>query len=71
MKDVAIVGAGKIGSMIADLLGRAGDYRVTVLDRSPEQLARLETSAPIQTALLDVQDEQALSARLKGKFAVQ
>ncbi len=70
MKDVAIVGAGKIGSMIADLLGRAGDYRVTVLDRSPEQLARLETSAPIQTALLDVQDEQALSARLKGKFAV-
>ena len=33
MKDIVIVGAGKIGSMIADLLGGSGDYSVTVIDR--------------------------------------
>ena len=70
MKDVAVVGAGKIGSMIADLLGRSGAYRVTVLDRSAEQLARLETSAPIQASQLDVQDVHALTSVLRGKFAV-
>ncbi len=70
MKDVAVVGAGKIGSMIADLLGRSGAYRVTVFDRSAEQLARLETSAPIQAVQLDVQDVQAMTASLRGKFAV-
>ncbi len=32
MKDVAVVGGGKIGSMIADMLSDA--YRVTVIDRS-------------------------------------
>ena len=30
MKPVTIVGAGKIGGMIADLLGASGDYRVRV-----------------------------------------
>jgi saccharopine dehydrogenase-like NADP-dependent oxidoreductase len=70
MRDVAVVGAGKIGSMIADMLGRSGDYRVTVADRSAEQLARLETSAPIQTVQLDVADRDSLQRLLDGKFAV-
>ncbi len=34
MHDVAVIGAGKIGSTIAQLLTRSGDYRVTVMDRS-------------------------------------
>ena len=48
MDDVAVIGAGKIGSMIADFLARSGDYRVTVADRSAEALARLETQAPVE-----------------------
>ena len=47
MKDIVIVGAGKIGSMIAELLGGSGDYSVTVVDRSQHQLDRLETAVPI------------------------
>ena len=70
MKSVAVVGAGKIGSMIAELLGRCGDYRVAVLDRSAEALARLETSVPIERIQLDVSDPAELTGRLKGKFAV-
>ena len=34
MKNIVVVGAGKIGSMIAELLAGCGDYEVTVIDRS-------------------------------------
>ncbi len=44
-KQVAVIGGGKIGSMIVDLLSHSGDYDVTVADRSPDQLDRLETDA--------------------------
>jgi saccharopine dehydrogenase-like NADP-dependent oxidoreductase len=70
MKQIVIVGAGKIGSMIAELLGRSGDYRVAVLDRSDEALARLETSAPVERHQVDVADADQLAARLNGRFAV-
>ncbi|HEX9139092.1 MAG TPA: saccharopine dehydrogenase family protein [Steroidobacteraceae bacterium] len=70
MKNIAIVGAGKIGSMIADLLGNCGDYQVTVIDQSAEQLKRLETAAKVRTVALDVGDTAALTAALRGQFAV-
>jgi saccharopine dehydrogenase-like NADP-dependent oxidoreductase len=70
MKNIAIVGAGKIGSMIADLLGNCGDYEVTVIDQSAEQLRRLETAAPVHKVAVDVGDTVALTAALRGKFAV-
>ena len=41
MKDILIVGAGKIGQVAADLLAHAGgDYRVTLADRAATALAR-------------------------------
>ena len=46
MKDIVVVGAGKIGSMIAELLAGSGDYAVTVVDRAQTQLDRLETRRP-------------------------
>jgi saccharopine dehydrogenase-like NADP-dependent oxidoreductase len=41
MKDVVVIGAGKIGVPIAGLLASTGDYKVTLADRSPEVLGRL------------------------------
>ena len=38
---ITLLGAGHIGQTIARLLGGSGDYEVTVVDRSPEALARL------------------------------
>src|SRR4051812_29397704 len=70
MKQVTVIGAGKIGSMIADLLARSGDYAVTVADRSAEQLDRLQTLAPVGKAELDVLDAKALGRLLDGRFAV-
>ena len=41
MKDLVVIGAGKIGVPIAGLLASTGDYKVTLADRSPEVLGRL------------------------------
>jgi saccharopine dehydrogenase-like NADP-dependent oxidoreductase len=70
MKDIAIVGCGKIGSMIADLLGHCGDYRVSVFDRSAAELRRLDCSPQVTGSVLDVDDVGALTSALRGKFAV-
>lgn len=70
MKDVVVVGAGKIGATIADLLAATGSYRVLVVDRSAAQLEGLDGCPAIVTRPLDVAEEGALAAILDGKFAV-
>src|SRR6195256_4783135 len=70
MKQIVVVGAGKIGSMIAELLGGSGDYAVTVVDRSQQQLDRLETSVAIGKIAADITQGDTLRNLLTGKFAV-
>jgi saccharopine dehydrogenase-like NADP-dependent oxidoreductase len=70
MKNIVVVGAGKIGSMIAEILSGCGDYAVTVLDRSAEPLERLKSVRNVRTAVADISDRAALAAHLQGQFAV-
>ena len=70
MHDIAIIGGGKIGSNIAQLLYRSGDYRVTVIDRSQTQLDQLEGCMGVETEALDITDAAALETALRGRFAV-
>ena len=70
MKDILIIGAGKIGSVIADLLAHSGDYRVTLADRSAGALAESGRNARIATQVLDIDDPAALRSALAGRFAV-
>lgn len=70
MRDVVVVGAGKIGATIADLLGGSGDYRVIVADRSNLQLANIRKSATVTTQAIDITDATALSSLLANRFAV-
>jgi len=70
MKNIVIVGAGKIGSMIAELLGGCGDYAVTVIDRSTQQLDRLETAVPVKKIAADIGEGDTLKGILKDQFAV-
>lgn len=70
MQDIVIIGAGKIGGAIALMLAASGDYKVTVADRSAEQLAALDKHAAVSTARVDIADRAALEALLKDKFAV-
>ena len=81
MRNILVIGAGKIGSVVAELLagvaaanGDRNDYRVTVADRSAALLAGIETDARrpphLTTLVLDVTDPVALRAALYGRFAV-
>ena len=71
MKDILIVGAGKIGTVIADLLASSGDYAVTVADRDPAAVERVGAElARVQACVLDVGDADALAAELEGRWAV-
>ncbi|MXN65597.1 NAD(P)H-binding protein [Stappia sp. GBMRC 2046] len=66
---VLIVGAGKIGRMIASLLTGAGDYEVTIADRDALALAAV-TRPGVKTATVDVSNENALVDALQDKKAV-
>jgi saccharopine dehydrogenase-like NADP-dependent oxidoreductase len=70
MKDVVVIGAGKIGATVAGLLASTGEYQVTMADRSPEALDRLERDERIRVAAVDARDGGKLVDLLNGKFAV-
>jgi saccharopine dehydrogenase-like NADP-dependent oxidoreductase len=70
MKEIAVIGAGKIGSTIARLLSHSGDYQVTVADRSAAQLAEIEPHKAVKTVEIDISNGDALRTLLRGRFAV-
>ncbi len=70
MKEILIVGAGKIGQVAAELLAHSGDYRVTLADRSLAALGGVARSRRLNPMVLDVADGDALRQALRGRFAV-
>ena len=77
MKNILVIGGGKIGSVVAELLvdtPESGGYRVTVADRSAALLAQIaanpQRSPRLSTLVLDVNDPAQLAAALAGRFAV-
>ena len=70
MRKVAVIGAGKIGSTVVDLLTAFGAYEVLVIDQAPEALAGLKDHPRVTTAAMAIDDPAALAQRLKGRFAV-
>ncbi|HXV73844.1 MAG TPA: saccharopine dehydrogenase family protein [Sphingomonadales bacterium] len=70
MKEILLLGAGKIGETIASLLAASGDYRVSATDASDASLAQLKGLKNVTPQKLDTADGQALAAAMQGKFAV-
>jgi len=70
MKHIVIVGAGKIGVTICNILNSGGDYHLTVADASRQQLECADLPENTHRVELNVNDEEAMAAVLKGKFAV-
>ena len=70
MKDVVVIGAGKIGATVAGLLASTGDYQVTLADRSPEVVGSLEPDERIRIVAADGEDGSKLADLLNGRFAV-
>ena len=70
MKNVLVMGSGKIGQMIAMMLADSADYYVTVADCDPIGLAKLPPHRNIEPLELNVNEDTALTAALTGKYAV-
>lgn len=70
MHNILLMGAGKIGEMIAALLANSGDYRVTVADINDAALARIPKHDHVSTLNLDVTNTAALDDAMQDKFAV-
>jgi saccharopine dehydrogenase-like NADP-dependent oxidoreductase len=70
MKDVVVIGAGKIGATVAGLLAATADYRVTLVDRSAEVLDRLDRDERVRVVAADIEDPARLIGLINGQFAV-
>jgi saccharopine dehydrogenase-like NADP-dependent oxidoreductase len=69
MRDILVLGAGKIGSLIACLLANTRDYRVFLADRQldGEELQRLQRQVPaIKVHPLDTTDTQLVLNYIKS-----
>jgi saccharopine dehydrogenase-like NADP-dependent oxidoreductase len=64
MKNVMLVGGGKIGVAIAQFLTTSGDYRVTVVDRDPASLERMPEGVERRQVTID--DAAAMADEIAG-----
>src|SRR5258708_682975 len=70
MRKILLLGAGKIGRMIAKLLVDSGDYDVLVGDVDDEAIARIRKQTHVEAVRLDASDSAALAAALRSRDAV-
>src|SRR5580698_1241324 len=69
MKNVMLVGGGKIGIAITELLSNTGDYHVTVVDRDAASLERMPHKN-VTVKRLDLTDPKTFAQHVKGQDVV-
>ncbi|MDE1984915.1 MAG: saccharopine dehydrogenase family protein [Alphaproteobacteria bacterium] len=65
MKNVMLIGGGKIGVAIAEFLSGTGDYRITVVDRDSASLSRMPEKN-VERRKVVIEDARALADEIKG-----
>ncbi|MFC4995373.1 saccharopine dehydrogenase family protein [Rubritalea tangerina] len=71
MREILLIGCGKIGTTIARMLAKTHDYHLTLADLSTQRLSQLKSLPNIRATLpLDVSDPQALDRAMQDKVAV-
>jgi len=70
MRKVLLLGAGKIGRMIARLLSASGDYDVLVGDADLHALERVRAQSGVDVVRLDAADPPEVAKALRGRAAV-
>jgi saccharopine dehydrogenase-like NADP-dependent oxidoreductase len=70
MRKVLLLGAGKIGRMIARFLSTSGDYEVLVGDAEPASLERIRAVADVETLQIDAASPAELIAAMRSRDAV-
>ena len=70
MHKILLLGAGKIGRMIARMLSSTGEYEVLVADHDASLLERAQQQSGVATRIVDVEDTQQLAAAIAGQQTV-
>jgi saccharopine dehydrogenase-like NADP-dependent oxidoreductase len=70
MSRVLLLGAGKIGRMIARFLSDCGDFELAVGDHNPALLERIAQLTAAETSCLDAGDPHQLADAMQGARAV-
>ncbi|MEM8944900.1 MAG: saccharopine dehydrogenase NADP-binding domain-containing protein [Planctomycetota bacterium] len=70
MHRILLLGAGKIGRMIARLLVDTGDYSVTVADADESALERIAQQVDVSTQKIDAGDRSQLTSTMQGSDSV-
>lgn len=70
MHKLLLLGAGKIGRMIAKLLAESGDYDLLVADSRKSALARLRRQTDVPTTTVDAAKPSELAALMQGRDTV-
>ncbi|MDE2264767.1 MAG: saccharopine dehydrogenase family protein [Alphaproteobacteria bacterium] len=65
MKNVMLIGGGKIGVAIAEFLSGTGDYRITVVDCDSASLSRMPEKN-VERRKVVIEDARALADEIKG-----
>jgi len=68
MKNVMLVGGGKIGVAIAQFLSETGDYHLTVVDRESASLARMPKGVDVRKVVID--NPRSFTEEIKGNDVV-
>ena len=69
MEKLLLLGAGKIGAAIVDLLGDSGDYRITVDDRDAAMLDHIKRD-DVSCDTADISDSEVLHTLMDGQNTV-
>jgi len=70
MHKVLILGAGKIGRMIARLLVDSGDYDVLVADAQDDSLRRMQQRVDVSAIRIDASNPEELRKAMQGRSSV-
>lgn len=70
MRDILVLGGGKIGETLCHVLARTGDYRVTLGDHAQAALDRVPDRPGVRKAVVDATDTASLTQAMAGHYAV-
>jgi saccharopine dehydrogenase-like NADP-dependent oxidoreductase len=70
MNNVLLLGGGKIGVMITELLSGTNEYNVTVADRDQASLEIIGNHKNVKKLQLDISNKEELAKALQGQYAV-
>ena len=70
MKNVMLVGGGKIGVAITEFLAGSGDYKVTVADRDAASLERMPKKPNVELRKIEIANARDFAGEVKGQDIV-